>query len=60
MKCEVILNTIDCEAPISAEGYSIRTRCYRCGQPACAGCSVIKVEHGKRIRVCNDCAGRYQ
>jgi hypothetical protein len=54
MKCEVLLNTAECEAPPQGAG-SIRTRCYACGNPACKQCSHVMPWYGRRRRVCADC-----
>lgn len=45
------MNTPEC----SAEFEDIRTRCYRCGAPACGGCSALVTSRGRRVRLCADC-----
>jgi hypothetical protein len=53
-ECEVSLNNIDCEAPPGSYG-SIRTTCFRCGNPACKGCSTKVRYLGRQRRICADC-----
>jgi hypothetical protein len=58
VSCEVNLND-GCDSPPNAEGcLPVRSRCYRCGQRACKGCSSVErgiAIGGGRARICADC-----